>query len=74
MGESFIYLGKNFSFDMNNADVKAEFVTDMNKYFDILNRLLLHQKHKLLSQSIFIVNLHGNFLSITLPVPGSYII
>ena len=74
MGESFIYLEKNFSFDMNNADVKAEFVTDMNKYFDILNRLLLHQKHKLLSQSIFIVNLDGNFLSITLQVPGSYII
>ena len=30
MGDNFIYLGKNFSFDMNNVDVKAELVTDMN--------------------------------------------
>ena len=33
MGDNFIYLGKNLSFDMNNVDVKAELVTDMNKYF-----------------------------------------
>ena len=33
---------------MNNIDVKAEFVRDMNKYFDILNRLPLYPKHKLL--------------------------
>ena len=58
MGESFIYLGENFSFDMNNADVKAEFVTDMNKYFDILNRLLLHPKHKFLIISKYI---YGKF-------------
>ena len=39
MGDNFIYLGKNFSIDMNNVDVKAELVTDMNKSFGILNRL-----------------------------------
>ena len=48
MGDDFIYLGKSFSFDMNNVDIKAELVTDTNKYFDILNRLPLHPKHKLL--------------------------
>ena len=32
MGDNFIYLGKSFSFDMNNVDLKAELVTDMNKY------------------------------------------
>ena len=33
---------------MNNVGIKAELVAYMNKYFDILNRLLLHAKHKLL--------------------------
>ena len=54
MGDNFIYFGKNFSFDMNNVDVKAEFVTDMNKYFGVLNRLPLHPKHKLLIISKYV--------------------
>ena len=45
MGDNFIYLGKSFAFDMNNVDIKAELVTDMNKYFDILNRLPLHSNY-----------------------------
>ena len=48
MGYNFIYFGKSFSFDMNNTNIKAEPVTDMNKYFDNLNWLPLHPKHKLL--------------------------
>ena len=44
----FIYSSKNVSFDLNNAAVKAELVTNKNKYFDILNRLPLHPKQKLL--------------------------
>ena len=51
MGDNFIYLGKSFSFDMNNVDIKAEPVKDMNKYFDIF-------------RSIFIVNLDGDSLAI----------
>ena len=55
MGDNFIYLDKSFSFDMNNIDdIKAELVTDMNKYFDILNRLPLLPKHKLLIVSKYI--------------------
>ena len=54
MGNDFIYPGKNFSFDLNNVDVKAELVTDMNKYFDILNWLPLHPKQKLLIISKYI--------------------
>ena len=54
MEENFIHLGKSFSFDMNNADMKAELVTDTNKYFEILNRLLLHPKHKLMIISKYI--------------------
>lgn len=46
MGDNFIYLGKSFPFDMNNANIKEELVRDMNKYFDILNRLPLLPKHK----------------------------
>ena len=49
----FIYPSKNFSFDMNVAG-KAELVTNMNKYFDILNRLPLHPKQKLLIFSKYI--------------------
>ena len=54
MGDNFVYLGRNFSFDMNNVDVKAEFVTDMNNYFDVLNRLPLHPKRKLLIISKYV--------------------
>ena len=54
MGDNFIYLSKSFSFDMDSVDIKAELVTDMNKYFDILNRLPLHPKHKLLITSNYI--------------------
>ena len=36
MRNDFIYLGNSFSFDMN-VDIQAGLVTDMNKYFDILN-------------------------------------
>ena len=54
MGDNFIYLGKSFSFIMNNVDIKAELVTDMNKYFDILNRLQSHPKRKLLIISKYI--------------------
>ena len=51
MGNNLIYLGKSFSFDMNNDDIKLELVTDINKYFDIWNWLPLHLKHKLLNIS-----------------------
>ena len=61
--DNFLYLDKSFSNDTNNVDIKAELVTDINKYFDILNRLPLHPKHKSfkvlsywLFRSIFIVN------------------
>ena len=54
MGDNFIYLGKSFSFDMNNVDIKAELLTDINKYFDILNQIPLHLKHKLLIISKYI--------------------
>ena len=44
--DNFLYLDKSFSVDTNNVDIKAELVTDINKYFDILNQLPLHPKHK----------------------------
>ena len=39
---------------MNSVDIKAELVTGVNKYFDILKRLSLHPKHKLLIISKYI--------------------
>ena len=75
MGDNFIYLAKNFSFDMNNVDVKAELVTDMNKSFGILNRLrYIRSTSYWLFRSISIVNLDVDFLSITLQVPVLYTI
>ena len=37
IGESFIYLGKSFSFDMSTEHVKNELITDFNNYTSILN-------------------------------------
>ena len=60
---------------MNNVDIKAGFITDMNKYFDILNRLLLHLNHKLLIilKYIYSEKYNGDFLSVTLQVTALYI-
>lgn len=53
--------------------MKAELVTDMNKYFGISSWLPLHLKQVIdYLQSIFIVFQDGDFLSITLLVPGLY--
>ena len=54
IGESFIYLGKSFSFDMSTEHVKNELITDFNKYISILNQLPLHPKNKLQVISKFI--------------------
>ena len=54
IGESFIYLGKSFSFDMSTEHEKNESITDFNKYISILNQLPLHPKNKLQVISKFI--------------------
>ena len=54
IGESFIYLGKSFSFDMSRGHVKNELIIDFNQYVSILNQLLLHPKNKQLVISKFI--------------------
>ena len=74
MGDNFIYLGKNFSFDMNNVDVKAELVTDMNIFMSWIGYRYIRSTSYWLFRSISIVNLDRYFLSITLQVPGLYTI
>ena len=74
MGDNFIYLGKKFSFDMNNVDAKGELVTDMNKYFEILNQLPLNPKDKLLIILKYIYSKLRWRFSITLQMPWLYII
>ena len=55
MRDSFIYLGKSCFW--YNVDIKAELVTDTNKYFDNLNRLpYIRSTSWWLFWSIFIVN------------------
>ena len=44
IGDSFIYLGKSFSFDMSTEHEKNESITDSNKYISIINQLPLHPK------------------------------
>ena len=62
---------------MNNVGIKAELVTYRNKYFDILNLVPITSKAQVTDYfevQSFLVNLDGDFLSITLQVPGLYII
>ena len=59
---------------MNNVDVKAELVTDMNKYFEILNQLPLNLMDKLLIISKYIYSKLRWRFSITLQIPWLYII
>ena len=59
---------------MNNVDVKAELVTDMNKYFEILNQLPLNPKDKLLIILKYIYSKLRWRFSITLQMPWLYII
>ena len=54
IGESFIYLGRAFSFDMSTGHVKNELITDFNKYISILKQPPLHPKNKLPVISKFI--------------------
>ena len=59
---------------MNNVDVKAELVTDMNNYFEILNQLPLNLKDKLLIISKYIYSKLRWRFSMTLQIPWLYII
>ena len=59
---------------MNNVDVKAELVTDMNNYFEILNQLPLNLKDKLLIISKYIYSKLRWRFSITLQIPWLYIV
>ena len=47
LNDSFVYLGKKFSFDMSNENVKNDLVKRLNDYLEKINILSFHSKHKI---------------------------
>ena len=45
--QSFMYLGRSFSFDMNSEYHKSNLTENLNKLLEMTSRLPLHPKHKL---------------------------
>ena len=72
VGDNIIYLGKIFPFDMNNVRVKPELVTDLNILISWIGYRYIWSTSYWLFGSIVIVSSDGDFLSITLQVPGLY--
>ena len=46
LNDSFVYLGKEFSFDMSNENVKNDLVKRLSDYLEKIDILSLHPKHK----------------------------
>ena len=46
LNDSFVYLGKEFSFDMSNENVKNDLVKRLSDYLEKIDILSLHTKHK----------------------------
>ena len=55
---SFNYLGKEYSFD-----IKETLLKDLNQYMEVIDRLPLHRKNKIMivSRFIFTANLGGTY-------------
>ena len=47
LNDSFVYLGKKFSFDMSNKNVKNDLVKWLNDYLEKIDILSFHSKHKI---------------------------
>ena len=47
LNDSFVYLGKEFSFDMSNENVKNYLVKRLSDYLEKIDILSLHPKHKI---------------------------
>ena len=47
LNDSFVYLGKKFSFDMSNKNVKNDLVKRLNDYLEKIDILSFHSKHKI---------------------------
>ena len=47
LNDSLVYLGKEFSFDMSNENVKNDLVKRLSDYSEKIDILSLHHKHKI---------------------------
>ena len=46
LNDSFVYVGKEFSFDMSHENVKNNLMKRLSDYLEKINILSLHPKHK----------------------------
>ena len=47
LNDSFVYLGKEFSFNMSNENVKNDLVETLSNYLEKIDILSLHPKHNI---------------------------
>ena len=47
LNDSFVYLGKEFSFGMSNENVKSDVVKRLSYYLEKIDIFSLHPKHKI---------------------------
>ena len=47
LNDSFVYLGKEFSFGMSNVNVKSDLVKRLSYYLEKIDIFSLHPKHKI---------------------------
>ena len=54
IGEGFVYLGKQFNFQMNNEEIKKDIVNNLENYITKIDRLPIHPKLKIRILTIFV--------------------
>ena len=54
--DSFVYFGKEFTFDMSNENVKNDLVKRLSDYLEKIDILSLHPKHKINIVTKFVYN------------------
>ena len=60
-GETFPYLGRYFDFEMSSNDQKTFLTSELNKLVEVVDKLQLHPKNKLLiyQRYIYCQSYHG---------------
>ena len=56
INEIFVYLGKEYSFDMKPDKIKETLLKDLNQYMEVIDRLPLHPKNNIMivSRNVYI--------------------
>ena len=54
INEIFVYFGKEYSFDMKPDKIKETLLKDLNQYMEVIDRLPLHPKNKIMIVSRYV--------------------